>query len=66
MLDETITKLGRDFYELFYGSWQVPPGAKRFTITISEQPSPSLGTIVNVRLGDEFVTRRSSSHAMRR
>jgi hypothetical protein len=48
VLDETRTKVGRDFYDIFYQNWQAPQDARNFTIRISEQPTPNLGTIISV------------------
>lgn len=52
VLDETRSKIGRDFYDVFYSSWQSPEGASNFSIRIAEQPSPSLGTIIYVEVND--------------
>lgn len=46
--DETRSKVGRDFYDVFYSYWQSPPEANNFTIRIAEQPSPNLGTTIYV------------------
>jgi len=48
VLDETRTKVGRDFYDIFYQNWRAPQDARNFTIRISEQPTPNLGTIISV------------------
>ncbi|REL39255.1 LysM peptidoglycan-binding domain-containing protein [Rhodohalobacter sp. SW132] len=50
--DETRSKIGRDFYNVFYSNWQSPPDARNFTINVSEQPSPSMGTIIYVKVND--------------
>jgi len=57
VLDETISKIGRDFYSVFYQYWEAPEKAYNYTISISEQPSPSLGTIVTVEVNDTPVYR---------
>lgn len=54
VLDETISKIGRDFYNVFYQYWSGPDNAFNYTITISEKPAPSLGTIVTVKVNDTF------------
>jgi hypothetical protein len=54
VVDETLTKLGRDFYDLFYRGWHAPPDAVNYTITLAEQPVPNLGTRVSVRVNDEI------------
>lgn len=57
VLDETRSKVGRDFYDVFYSNWQSPPDAYNFSISISEQPSPSLGTIIYVEVNDSETFR---------
>lgn len=57
VLDETRSKVGRDFYDVFYTNWQQPPDTHSFSIRISEQPSPSLGTIIYVRVNDRETFR---------
>lgn len=57
VLDETRSKVGRDFYDVFYTNWQSPPDASNFSISISEQPSPSLGTIIYVEVNDSETFR---------
>ncbi|MDZ7806584.1 MAG: CsgE family curli-type amyloid fiber assembly protein [Gracilimonas sp.] len=54
VLDETISKIGRDFYNVFYQYWSGPDDAYNYTITISEKPAPSLGTIVTVQVNDTY------------
>jgi hypothetical protein len=54
VLDETISKIGRDFYNVFYQYWSGPKNAYNYTITIAEKPAPSLGTIVTVKVNDTF------------
>ena len=53
VVDETLTKLGRDFYEGFYRLWRAPEGAVNYTVTVQERPLPSIGTLVAVRVDDE-------------
>jgi hypothetical protein len=54
IVDETITRIGRDFYEEFYRLWQRPPDAVNFTVVVGEQPMPSMGTRIIVRVNDEI------------
>lgn len=54
VVDETQTRLGRDFYTEFYNFWQSPEGAVNYTVTVQEQPMPNLGTRVMVRVNDEI------------
>ena len=55
VVDETRSKLGRDFYEAFYGLWTAPEGAFNFTVTIQERIVPNLGTRVIVQVNSETV-----------
>ncbi|HLT46636.1 MAG TPA: CsgE family curli-type amyloid fiber assembly protein [Rubricoccaceae bacterium] len=55
VVDETLTKLGRDFYDVFFRAWEPPRDAINFTIGIQEQPAPGIGTIVSVTVNDEVV-----------
>ena len=37
VMDQNISKLGRDFYELFYGSFETPAGLEDFTVVLVER-----------------------------
>ncbi len=52
VVDETQTKLGHDFYDLFYQKWDNPQMPNDFTIVISEKPIPSLGTQISVKINE--------------
>lgn len=58
ILDETRSKIGRDFYELFYNRWNPPTGAKDFLITIREMPSRGLGARVSIEVNENVVLYR--------
>lgn len=53
VFDETITKVGRDFYDEFYSNWSNPTSITDFSITIKEMPMPGIGTQISVFI-DEF------------
>ena len=55
LVDETKTKAGKDFYDLFYGSWEAPAGAKNYTITVSEKPFRLSSTQIVVSINDNTV-----------
>ncbi|HEX6982040.1 MAG TPA: CsgE family curli-type amyloid fiber assembly protein [Balneolaceae bacterium] len=57
VIDETRSKMGNDFYNIFYKYWQAPENAGNFILTISEQPSPSIGTVIFVKINHEEVFR---------
>lgn len=52
LVDDTKTKMGKEFYDLFYSSWEAPLGAKNFTITISEKPFRLTSTLIVVSIND--------------
>jgi curli production assembly/transport component CsgE len=52
IFDETITKVGRDFYEIFYNNWSNPTQIKDFSITVKEMPMPGVGTQITVTIDD--------------
>ena len=53
VFDETITKVGRDFYDEFFAHWNNPTQIKDFSISIKERPMPGIGTQITVLI-DEF------------
>lgn len=53
VFDETITKVGRDFYDEFFAQWNNPTQIKDFSISIKERPMPGIGTQITVLI-DEF------------
>ncbi|MDZ7771219.1 MAG: CsgE family curli-type amyloid fiber assembly protein [Balneolaceae bacterium] len=58
ILDETITRIGSNFYSIFYQNWEDPSGVGNFMITVGEQPIPSLGSIVTIEIDDRLVYRQ--------
>ena len=55
ILDETRSKMGSNFYSVFYKHWEDPKNTQNFTITVSEQPMPSRGTMVQVEIDNQLV-----------
>ena len=55
VVDETITKAGRDFYEVFYGQWEAPASAMSYTIFIKELPLAGRGSQVMIYMDDTEV-----------
>ena len=58
ILDETRSKIGRDFYEIFYNKWTPPLGAKDFLITIKELPARGIGARVSIHVNENIVLYR--------
>ncbi len=55
LVDDTRTRMGKDFYDLFYTNWEAPPKAKDFTITISERPFRITTTMVLISINENTV-----------
>ncbi len=55
VVDETKTKTGRDFYELFYRDWEPPPEAKGYSILIIERPYRLTTTEIEVKINETQV-----------
>lgn len=55
VINETRTKMGNNFYNVFYKYWQAPENASNFLLTITEQPMPSRGTLITVKIDHEPV-----------
>ncbi len=55
LFDETLTKSGRDFYDLFYNNWVAPPQSKNYSIFIKEKPFRMFTTIVEVKINETMV-----------
>jgi len=55
IIDETRSKIARDFYDLFYKKWIAPNGAKNFSIYIREEPSRGRGAQISLTLNDNKI-----------
>lgn len=53
IVDETISRIGKEFYDGFYQRWETPEGARPYTLRVDEQPSPGVGVRVRVLLWDQ-------------
>ncbi|WP_019948364.1 CsgE family curli-type amyloid fiber assembly protein [Hymenobacter aerophilus] len=52
VVDETISKLGRDFYSLFYTSFEAPAGSGDYVVTITEKPARGTSILITVAVND--------------
>ena len=52
VMDQTISKLGRDFYDLFYGSFEAPGGLEDFTIVVEERQARANNAVVALIVND--------------
>lgn len=55
LVDDTKTKNGKDFYDIFYSNWEAPQNAKNYTITISEKPFRLTSTLIVVSINENPV-----------
>ena len=55
VVNETRTKMGRDFYDEFYNNWVPPPNARNYTITIEELPYIGYNTQILVYINDNLI-----------
>ena len=61
IIDETMSKMGHDFYIYFYDNWSVPSEINNYTIYISEKPAPGMGTLISIKINYEEVFRNRIS-----
>jgi curli production assembly/transport component CsgE len=55
IVDQTVSKIGRDFYDLFFSNWNPPLEAKNFSVTIKEMPPRMNRVSVSVLINDDEV-----------
>jgi len=55
VVDETLSKVGRDFYEAFYSKWVAPVDAKDYTLFIKESPPRMNRVMVSIYVNDDEV-----------
>ncbi len=57
IIEETMTRIGYDFYEYFFLLWEAPQGiaVKDYNILINEKASPMWGSWVRVDVGETTV-----------
>jgi curli production assembly/transport component CsgE len=57
LIDETKTKSGRDFFDIFYMNWQAPQNARNYSIFVRENPYRLMTTQIEVKLNETTVFR---------
>jgi curli production assembly/transport component CsgE len=58
IFDETITKVGRDFYDEFFTRWSNPTQITDFSITIKDRPMPGIGTQITLMIDDQEILQQ--------
>lgn len=54
IFNETITKIGSDFFRMFNTDWENPTDLESLSIYIGERPMPGMGTQIWVKVEDRF------------
>ncbi|RPD47785.1 hypothetical protein DNI29_10100 [Hymenobacter sediminis] len=52
VMDQTITKVGHDFYDEFFTKWDPPADMGDYTIVIREKPARGTSTLISVEVND--------------
>ncbi|MDX8339498.1 CsgE family curli-type amyloid fiber assembly protein [Draconibacterium sp. IB214405] len=55
LFDETKTKSGRDFYDLFFRDWEAPANSKNYSIFITEKPYRLTTTQIQIKINETLV-----------
>jgi curli production assembly/transport component CsgE len=55
VIDQTITRAGKDFYQQFSMSWHDQPLSERYTISVKEQPSARFGSQIYIVFGSRRI-----------
>jgi len=55
IMDETMSKSGREFYELFFANWVKPIGFSNYYIKIKERPFQFNNTLIEVYLKEQLI-----------
>lgn len=55
IIEETMTRIGYEFYEFFFTHWEAPKGVKDYNISIDERASPLWGSWIQVKIDANVV-----------
>ena len=58
LVDHTQSKLGREFYDMFYYMWESPDIDLYYTIFFTEKALPSFGTQITIAVNDDLVFQK--------
>ena len=53
-----MTKVGRDFYDMFFSVWIAPEKVKNYTVTIKEMVMPGIATEISVLVNESLVFKQ--------
>jgi len=57
IIDQTQTRIGREFYQQFVTFWEAPEGIADYNIFIVEKATPQWGSVVWIKVNDVMVYR---------
>ncbi|SHL05453.1 CsgE family curli-type amyloid fiber assembly protein [Hymenobacter psychrotolerans] len=52
IVDQTISKVGHDFYDIFYTQFEAPPGIGEYVVTITEKPGRGTSTLISLNVNE--------------
>lgn len=55
IIDKTQSKIGKEFYELFFTQWMPPKVNFDFDILLEEKTSPGFGTQISITINDLLI-----------
>jgi curli production assembly/transport component CsgE len=55
IIDKTQSKIGKEFYELFFTQWTPPEVNFSYNILLEEKTSPGFGTQVSITINDLLI-----------
>lgn len=58
IVDQTITVIGRDFYQTFSEKWRDIKKTTDINITINERPNARTGSLITIRADRDLIFRR--------
>lgn len=58
VVDATATKVGRDFYDIFFSKWDPEANLPSLSIKVTERPLPNRGSQVIVLIEDNVIFQR--------
>ncbi|MFW6267971.1 MAG: CsgE family curli-type amyloid fiber assembly protein [Marinilabiliaceae bacterium] len=57
LFDETVTKMGSDFYQKFHSEWETPSNVQGVSIFVGEKPVPGMATQLWIRVDERTIFR---------
>ncbi|MFO8002410.1 MAG: CsgE family curli-type amyloid fiber assembly protein [Marinilabilia sp.] len=57
LFDETVTKMGRDFFRNFHSEWENPSNVEGVSILVGEKPAPGMSTQLWIKVDERIIFR---------